>query len=144
LNAAQQRKVADMGAWGHGSFENDDAADWLSELEDRGVAAVSSVLEHVTQFAENGYLEAPEASRAIAAAELIAAARDGDLTRLSEAAKVELAKHQQSLISPSLRGLAHHATTRVLKQSELRELWEEGQEGVIWLKEMNSLLERLK
>ena len=28
-----------MGAWGHGSFENDDAMDWLQEFEDGPVGA---------------------------------------------------------------------------------------------------------
>src|SRR5215468_1909995 len=69
-----------MGAWGHGSFENDDAADWVHEFELQGASAVVSALEYISRFPEEEYLEAPGASVAIAAAEIVAAARDSDLS----------------------------------------------------------------
>jgi Domain of unknown function (DUF4259) len=75
-----------MGEWGCGSFENDDAGDWAYELESSGVAAVASALEQVSGVAEDEYLEAHEASAAIAVDEIVAAARDGDLSKLSETA----------------------------------------------------------
>jgi Domain of unknown function (DUF4259) len=65
-----------MGAWGHGSFENDDAADWVHEFELQGASAVVPAQESVSKIPEDEYLEAPEASVAIAAAEIVAAARE--------------------------------------------------------------------
>ena len=59
-----------MGACGCGSFENDDAADWVYEFESSGVVAAASALEHVSSIVEDEYLETPEASAAIAAARL--------------------------------------------------------------------------
>jgi hypothetical protein len=60
-----------MAAWGTGSFENDDAADWLAEL---GTIAPDDLTQIFVQAADNpGYLEAPAASVVVAAAEVIAA-----------------------------------------------------------------------
>jgi hypothetical protein len=49
-----------------------------------GVAAVASALERVSEVGEDEYLEAPETPAAIRRAEIVAAARDGDLSKLSE------------------------------------------------------------
>lgn len=86
-----------MGARGCGSFENDDAADWVYELESGGVAAVASALEQVSSVAEDEYLEAHEASAAMAAAEIVAAGRDGDLSKLSETAREAFPPLYQSI-----------------------------------------------
>ncbi|MFJ5695976.1 DUF4259 domain-containing protein [Arthrobacter sp. NPDC093125] len=45
-----------MGAWGFQAFENDDALDWLEELEAGGAEVVRHGLNAVT----DGYIEAPE------------------------------------------------------------------------------------
>ncbi len=61
-----------MGAWGNGSFENDDAADFLTEVtEGEDFAPVREIFATVVNSTE--YLEAPDASQAIAAAEIVAA-----------------------------------------------------------------------
>jgi hypothetical protein len=131
-----------MGALGYGSFENDDAADWVHEFESSGVAAATLALEHVSNIAEDEYLEAPEASPAIAAAEIVAAARDGDLSKLSENARIAFFRHREFLIGSQLLEPACRAVERILRQSELKELWEE--EGEIWSGEMNILSLRLR
>jgi hypothetical protein len=51
-----------MGAWGHGGFENDDAADWVHEFELQGASAVVPALEYVSKLPEDEYLDTPEAS----------------------------------------------------------------------------------
>jgi hypothetical protein len=112
-----------MGAWGCGSFENDDAADWVYELGSSGVAAVASALEQVSSVAEDEYLEAAEASAAIAAAEIVAAARDGHLSTLSETAREAFVRHRESLIASHLSEPARRAVERIRRQSELKELW---------------------
>src|SRR5882757_10981146 len=50
-----------MGAWGAGSFENDDALDFVVRLEREGEAAVRVVLEEVTGLGARDYLEAEQA-----------------------------------------------------------------------------------
>lgn len=133
-----------MGAWGTSSFENDYAADWVYELESSGVVAVTSVLDRVRKLAPDEYLEAPEASVAIAAAEIVAAARDGDVSNLSESAREALSKHELSFAGLPLSDAAKTAVERVLAKSELKELWEEGEVGEVWLDAMAKLLARLR
>ena len=72
-----------MGAWGRGSFDNDDAADWALELE-----AADNLLPLADAFdLPTGYLEAPDGCIALAAAEVLLAlagkARDWSARRTS-------------------------------------------------------------
>lgn len=61
-----------MGAWGSGSFDNDDALDWVNDLEgSKGTAVIEFALQAVLD--ESDYLEAPECSAALCAAEVVAA-----------------------------------------------------------------------
>lgn len=70
-----------MGAWGEGPFDNDDAADLLAELS----AATSTEMADVLQIAitrvldTEGYLQAPDVSRAVAAAAIVAVLMDPTL-----------------------------------------------------------------
>jgi hypothetical protein len=132
-----------MGAWGHGSFENDSALDWVEHaFKPGGAAAVEAALRFAAESAEDAYLDVDEASAAVAAAELVAAARDGDLSKLGSARNY-FAAQQQSLASAHLLPLARRALERVLRKSELQELWSEGQDKS-WLNEMTNLLARLR
>ena len=62
-----------MGAWGTGSFENDDAMDWVADLE--GSDDLAIVVETLSRVADAGddYVETPEGAAAVAAAEVVAA-----------------------------------------------------------------------
>ena len=64
-----------MGAWGAGPFENDDAMDWAIDLEESG--DVGFVVEALRAAESDGYLDAPEGSVTIAAAEVVAALGPG-------------------------------------------------------------------
>jgi hypothetical protein len=132
-----------MGAWGHGSFENDSALDWMENaFKPGGAAAVEEALRSAAESAEDAYLDVDEASAVVAAAEFVAAARDSDLSKLGTA-QSDFAAHRQSLSSPHLLPLARQALERVLRQSELQELWTEGRDKS-WLNEMNNLSARLR
>ena len=132
-----------MGAWGHGSFENDSAVDWVENaFKPGGAGAVEAALRYAVESAEDAYLDIDEASAVVAAAEFVAAARDGDLSKLGTA-RNDFAAHRQSLTSPHLLSLAGKALERVLRKSELQELWTEGQDKS-WLNEMTNLLARLR
>jgi len=133
-----------MGAWGHGSFDNDDAADWVQTFELHGVTAVVTTLERVANFPKDEYLEAPETSAAIAAAEVVAAVRDGDLASLSDEARNAFATHQQSLTGSRMLELARQTVERILHQSELKDLWEESAEGDMWVQGIGNLSSRLR
>jgi len=129
-----------MGAWGYGSFENDSALDWVENSFRRSGAA--AVEQAFGSAAEGVYLDVDEASAVVAAAEFVAAARDGDVSKLGAAQNV-FTTHRQSLSSPHLLPLARKALERVLQQSELLELWTEGQDKT-WLNEMKHLSARLR
>jgi hypothetical protein len=133
-----------MGAWGAGSFQNDDALDWIGvAFEDGGALAVAGMLRLVTQLPDDAYLEVDIASAAVAAAAIAAAARDGDLSTLPEDLRDTVSRDRQSLSSPALIASAKTAVARVLQSSELQELWADSGSQE-WFSEMNNLLARLR
>ena len=129
-----------MGAWGHKSFENDDALDFVWQFEESGMSAIESAFTLAINPPDD-YLEAPEASAALAAAEYVAAKKTGQTDRLIHD-HVDLVEKIES--SPKLIGDAKNAVSRILQNSELRELWEESDELNIWHDDVLVLLERLK
>ncbi|MCF7221577.1 DUF4259 domain-containing protein [Marilutibacter chinensis] len=122
-----------MGAWGTGSFDDDDAADFLSDvMAGADLGPVREVLAAALDAGE--YLEAPDASQAIAAAEIVMAA----LGRPTDAAQQEdelmewIARVKPSA-DAALASQAVKALDRILApNSELRELWEETEEFAEW------------
>ena len=60
-----------MGAWDHTPFGNDDACDWGSDLRSaEDLSFIEETLDAVVHTGEE-YLEAPESSQGIAAAEVV-------------------------------------------------------------------------
>lgn len=89
------------------------------------------------------YIEVDDGSAAIAAAELVAAARDGKIDCLSDDARTWLG-HQAERLTESDRDLAARAVHRVLgADSELAELWDEGGHDSEWRRDVNGLVARL-
>jgi hypothetical protein len=124
-----------MGAWGIGPFENDDARDWVIGVDTDGVAAALAEARNAT------YLEAPDACNAIAAASVIAAARDGRLDALpDEAAALAI----RLTVDDALRAAARDALQAVLgERSELRELYADSEHAAAWRADLAELLARL-
>ncbi len=60
-----------MGAWGTAAFDNDDASDWVYELEKNGMEAIEAALTDAMLATDLGM---PDDVDAIAAGEVIAAA----------------------------------------------------------------------
>ena len=114
-----------MGTWGSKPFENDSAMDWTVEVEDHGVRAIHVALKTAAQTAPNDYLDSDEAFFAVAAAELVAAARDGNVSRLPAELKEWLAGAVAEFTDHDPR-LALRALERVMAgNSELPTLWSE-------------------
>jgi len=117
-----------MGTHGTGIFDNDDAWDWVHDFErSTSLGFVERTLNAVIATS-SGYLEAPEAQQALAAAEVVARARGHPSPQ-----NLELTAIDQWLVranpvpSPDLVGKAVLAIERIVaKRSELLELWEEG------------------
>lgn len=130
-----------MGAWGPGSFENDDALDWLADLVDGGgMDVVQGAFDMVV---DGEYLEAPEAASALAAAEVVAALAGRPVDDLPEdAAEWVAAKARHP--GDRLVRRARAVVQRVRADSELKELWEEdGEVPTEWHAAVDDLLRRL-
>ncbi|WP_411850244.1 DUF4259 domain-containing protein [Stenotrophomonas sp. LGBM10] len=134
-----------MGAWAADSFGNDDAADWVCDLDDHsGLALVREALADV--LGAEDYVEAPEASKALAAIEIIAAglgrptaAFTADEDAVAWVAKVKPAI-DAALVKDALK-----AIERILADdSELRQLWEESDSAEEWLQEVATLRSALQ
>jgi hypothetical protein len=131
------------GAWGFGSFENDDALDWVSELERAsGSQLLVSTFQRIDPKAQ--YIEAPECSVALAAAEVVAAARGNPAAVMPIEVSKWLARAKPN-VDGKLLAMARSAVSacRDGKNSELRDLWLQG-DGKAWLDDTAKLLARLK
>jgi hypothetical protein len=134
-----------MGAWGAGIFDNDDACDFAAEVVDGGgVERIASALDRVIDSGD-GYLEAPEASEGLAAAELVARMNGRPGKRDAYTEKID-AWVFGAKVRPTdeLMNKARRVVIRVrAKPSELLELWSEGGDPSEFLAELDGLAERL-
>jgi hypothetical protein len=128
-----------MAAWGTGSFENDDAADWIAKL---GTTAPDDLTQIFVQAADNpGYLEAPAASVVVAAVEVIAAL-NGSAANGAPPEIIKWTANRQGS-TPELRALALRALERVRKDSELKDLWLQADGLNDWIAAMQDLQTRV-
>lgn len=131
-----------MGAWGTGSFENDDAMDWVSDLA--SAQDTTPLREAFTQVIQcDGYLELPEASAAIAAAEVVSTLQGRPADNLPGSVR-EYANRIDEPLTLELIELAHRAIERVKSNSELQELWDESDSAPKWRASVADLASRLK
>jgi hypothetical protein len=117
------RPVA-AGAWGEGSFDNDSALDWVeNELRVRGSAAIHRTVAPVASGSR--YVDADEASSVVAACEVLAAWQGRPAKDLPDFV-AEMVKGFSGEPRDELRELARKALDRVVRDSELKDLWSEG------------------
>ncbi len=127
-----------MGAWGLQFDENDDAADWIAEFSDSpGWPAIDAAFGNCS----GEYIEAPECSNALAAAEVVTAGLGKTSPRLDgELASWAISMPEEA---QSRRDVAVQTLSRVRDDSELKELWEETDEFADWTASVNETLARL-
>jgi hypothetical protein len=128
-----------VGAWGTGAFDNDDASDWVYELEKDGIAAVESAL---TAAHGPGELEVPTDVNAIAAGEVVAAAIGRPVADLREDI-LELAIGLASSVTAEHTLRARTAVERALAGSEIAESWGESEDEDEWRGLVQDLIRRL-
>lgn len=128
-----------MGAWSHEPFGNDDASDWALELEEAtDLSYIEAALDAVLDA--DDYVEAPEASCAIAAVEVIAkllgkgTQSDADTEKVDEWVKRVRAKPPRPLLEKAQRALDRIRG----EDSELNELWQEA-DAAEWEASLESL-----
>ena len=130
-----------MGAWGHSAFENDDALDWVAELE---VAADTSILMasfEAVLGTDKDYIEIPEASITISAAEVVAALLGQADPSLPLEVQTWVAGQEN--VDVKVFEQARSAVNRVLKDSELKDVWEDSGSDD-WKMGVEALLRRLR
>jgi hypothetical protein len=133
-----------VGAWGHGPFENDDALDWLADFEEAGIPrTLEATLFPITAIEDDLYLEAPDASEAVAAAEVVAALRGNGHPFLAKRPVMGWVAANGEVATNDLVRMAQQAVRRVQASSELRDLWEEAGELDAWNSTLDDLLARL-
>ena len=127
------------------SFDNDDAVDWLASLSrSTDLRPIQTALEAVTRLEPASYLEAPEASAAVAAAEVVAALGGHPAANLPSDVTAWVEAHRQRGVTDDLRALARRAAARVEASSELRDLWDESDDGgANWRRQLGDLQMRL-
>ena len=133
-----------MSAGGTGTFDNEDAMEWISGFGGDGANGVLDALETINNLEKGDYIEGDIAAYALAAAEVVAAARDGDTSRLPKEAVQSLKENAAKVNAATLLAPARKAVMRVLKNSELQEQWEDSPDQEEWEDDVRELLERLK
>ncbi len=133
------------GAWDTGSFDNDDALDWVWELSE---SSDLSVVEQALNAAANssGYLEAPTASMAIAAAEVVAALRGNPRSELPPEVTDWIQTHPV-VVSDDLLKITRRAIENIkeVESSELAQLWSDSDElARAWHADLADLVQRLQ
>ena len=128
-----------MGAWGTGAFDNDDASDWVYDLERRGIAAIDDTLTDAEAASE---LVMPADVNAIAAGEVVAAALARPVDGLREDISA-LAYVLKGTVTSDHATRARAAAERVLAGSEVADLWRESGDDAAWRATVADLIERL-
>jgi Domain of unknown function (DUF4259) len=134
-----------LGAWVVGVFENDDASDWVYELEQSSdLAVVEQALSDLADAGEDGP-QAIESAAALAAAEVVATLRG----RPGDGIPEDVTKWVGTVrrpASPELVELARTAVRQVLTASELKDRWDEGdtEQSEEWEAQLEDLLTRLE
>lgn len=123
-----------MGAWSTGAFDNDDAGDFVEDVAGGGFMTLGAAFQSAI---DADYLEAPEASMAVAAAAFVAACRNRDLDLVPEPVRPVVLG--LGACPPHLVEQARKALARVVDGSELDALWAESDDYDSWLFSVDKL-----
>ncbi len=129
-----------MVGWGTGSFENDDAQNFLSRLNSVEVGDLKQML---AKAADRDYVDAPESGAVIAVAEVVATAR-GTPPQAVPSQIAEWVSKIEGAPSPEMSELARRAVYKVRTNSELKDLWLEAEGLNEWSAVLRDLEERLR
>ncbi len=133
---------AHAGAWGEGSFDNDDALDWVAECTKSN--SITPVAQALRAVIDAKYIEAPLGSAAVAAAEVVAATVGKSSVKLPPNVQSWVARQPSEEIA-QLAPLAKQALARIQdpRASELWQLWAEGKPNT-WRAGIAALVARLE
>jgi hypothetical protein len=132
-----------VGAWGIGVFENDDAMDWAVHFQ-HAPSEQSLRDAFGAVIGVESYLERDPCGYALAAAEVLAAARGKPCRDIPQPLR-DWAAANPGVATPTLLAQALAAIDRVtlVDSSELAELWVGTKEAADWLNRIDDLRRRL-
>lgn len=132
-----------MGAWGFGAFENDDALDFLGDLQDAGSwkGASAEIQQIAAEMAGGEYIEAPDACVLLAAGALAAHQRGRPVAAWNGESPLDA----YPTCPDKVINFIAAALPRAIRgpESELRELWRDTDDFKDWVKESEAILEAL-
>ena len=130
-----------MGANGAKSFENDDASDWVYDLtEANGPDLLSEAFAVVEKM---DFADAPDSCIALAAAEVVAAAKGKPSVDLPDEVRTWLEDQEHLDAFKKLDKRAAKVAKKIQAKSELRDQWEESDDWHNWQMAVEGLLKRL-
>jgi hypothetical protein len=129
-----------MPGWGTGSFENDDAQAFLTALASKAPSELKEILARADQ---EDYLQAPDASAVIAAAEVVASAK-GSPSNAAPKQIQDWISNIEGAPSEEMIELACRAVDKVRMNSELKDLWLQAEGLNEWSASLRDLEERLR
>ncbi|MBO9566619.1 MAG: DUF4259 domain-containing protein [Niastella sp.] len=133
-----------MGTWGHRNFENDNALDFIEEVEERGIERIEEAIKVVANYPEEEFLNADDSVAALAAIEYVAAAKGKQSEDFPEDAEDWLQKNGAGSLPSYDKTTITKVIDRVRNNSGLRDLWqEEGNEPAEWLAVLSDLENRV-
>lgn len=131
-----------MGTWDTGSFDNDEALDWVYELEEADDLSILADAFEAVLEEEGNTLDESDCVIAICAAEVIAGLMGNVYGGLPE--EVQAWIKTQPKPSEDLAADAQKSLMMILKGSGLKELWEETDIYDEWERTVLDLLARVR
>ncbi len=128
-----------MPGWGTGSFENEEAQNFLAKLNSLGIDELSPIL---ARAADDDYADAPAGTVTIVVAEIVATARGNPPEAVPSQITEWIAKIEGSP-SPQMSELARLAVEKVRTNSELKDLWLQAEGLNEWSAVLRDLEKRL-
>jgi hypothetical protein len=129
-----------MPGWGTGSFENDDAQNFLLALHSKQPGDLKEMLAHAADQAD--YLDATQSSAVVVAAEVVATAK-GTPPPMVPTQISEWIGNIEGAPSDEMNDLACRAINKVRINSELKDLWQEAEGVNEWSAALRELEQRL-
>lgn len=134
-----------MPGWGTGSFENEEARNWLAQLKTLSEADLRKIF---TTVEASGYVSASDASVVVAAAEVVAALKGAPAGSVPHEVENWLNTAETLALNETARTLlsaqARHRVSQVRANSELKDLWLEADGLNEWSAGLRELEQRLE
>ncbi len=137
-----------MGAWGPGSFQNDDALDWVDSLaEYDDLSFITSTLERAIDedlvTYHHNYVETENLDNVIAAAEVVVAIKGHPGPDIPEEVN-EWIQRYHPVVDEYIMELTRRVVARLLETQELGDLWVDLSTYEAWRNVIENLQLRLQ